>query len=399
MIRFPGYRRPRGHCSAQYLRQRSAWIALALLLPLLSIAAAHAAQTPAGAQPSAGCSHCHAAQSRTQPDTMMGRALELAGDNPILSAHPLLAVTKGSFTYTVATRGGRSTYTVSDGVSTISVPILWSFGAGNQTWVLERDGKFYESLVSYYVSIDGLDTTTGDATIAPATLEQAFGRELDAADQRACFGCHSTGSLVDGRLQLGALHPGVACTRCHTGSLDHQAAMDRGDFSVYPPNLRRFDAEDLSALCGQCHRTWELVVRSGWRGTVNVRFQPYRLALSRCFIGSDPRISCIACHDPHQPLVRDLAFYDAKCLACHAVAPRSSAAHSAAHPARAPLAAAASADASASAPASATQPESCPVATSKCVTCHMPRTRMLEGHLVFTDHDIRIVHPGDAYPN
>ena len=321
---------------------------------------------------------------------MMGRALSLAGDNPVLDAHPSLTVQKGDFTWTVETSGGHSTYSVTDGKSTLSASIVWSFGAGNQTWVLDRDGQLYESLVSYYTSIDGLDTTTGDDSIVPATIEQAFGRQLDPVDARACFGCHSTGSAVDGRLTLAALHPGVACTRCHTGALEHQAAMNAGDFSVYPPDLNRFSTEDLSTFCGQCHRSWEMVVRSRWHGEANVRFQPYRLANSRCFDGTDPRISCVACHDPHQPLIRNLTSYDAKCLACHTVATRPSGRQATARSADA---------ATAPQPAYASQPKSCPVANSGCVTCHMPRTRMLGGHLVFTDHDIRVVHPGDAYPN
>jgi hypothetical protein len=315
---------------------------------------------------------------------MMGRALEPAGDNPILSAHPLLTVQKGAFTWTVAMRNGHSTYSVTDGVSTISVPIVWSFGAGNQTWLLERDGHFYESLVSFYTSVDGLDTTTGDSAIVPTSLEQAFGRDLDPVDVRACFGCHATNTSVDGQLALATLHPGIDCTRCHVDAEQHQASMDSGELTVYPPDLNRLSPEDLSTLCGQCHRTWEMVVRSHWRGEANVRFQPYRLANSRCFDGSDPRISCIACHDPHQPLVHNLAFYDAKCLACHALATHLASPRAVLHAASA---------------ASPSEPKSCPVSTSKCVTCHMPRTRMLGGHLVFTDHDIRVVHPGDAYPN
>ena len=161
------------------------------------------------------------------------------------------------------------------------------------------------------------------------------------------------------------------------------------EITQYPPDLRRLNSEDLCTLCGQCHRTWEMVVRSHWRGEANVRFQPYRLANSRCYDGSDPRISCLACHDPHQPLIHDFAFYDAKCLACHTTAAPSATRRTALH----------EAGSEAATNRSPVEPRSCPVATSKCVTCHMPRTRMLGGHLTFTDHDIRIVRPGDAYPN
>jgi hypothetical protein len=47
------------------------------------------------------------------------------------------------------------------------------------------------------------------------------------------------------------------------------------EITQYPPDLRRLNSEDLCTLCGQCHRTWEMVVRSHWRGKANVCFQPY----------------------------------------------------------------------------------------------------------------------------
>ncbi len=103
---------------------------------------------------SAPCGGCHKSQALPQPFTPMAHATELPGSNTVLAQHPRLAVQKGAYTYTVETRGEQSTYTVSDGTSTISLPIQWSLGAGAQTWVLERNGKFYESLMSYYPSIE-----------------------------------------------------------------------------------------------------------------------------------------------------------------------------------------------------------------------------------------------------
>jgi hypothetical protein len=364
-------------------------IGLARLFACAFLCLVAASALPQKVQLPSGCEACHESQARVQPDTLMGRAIEPSGDNPVLQAHPLLTLQKGGYTYTVETHNGHSTYSVSDGSGTISVPIVWNFGAGNQTWLLERRGRFYESLVSYYTAIEGLDTTTGDASIIPTTLEQAFGRELDDTDTRACFGCHSTNSMSNGQLAVAVLHPGVACARCHLDAEEHQSSMASGELTVYPPDLKRLSSEDLSTLCGQCHRTWEMVVRSHWRGEANVRFQPYRLANSRCFDGSDPRISCIACHDPHQQLVHDLAFYDSKCLACHGTAAHPGSRHRVAH----------STTPENASGASATEPKSCPVAISRCVGCHMPRGPMLGGHLSFTDHQIRIVRPGDAYPN
>jgi CxxC motif-containing protein (DUF1111 family) len=106
---------------------------------------------------------------------------------------------------------------------------------------------------------------------------------------------------------------------------------------------------------------------------MNVRFQPYRLTNSKCYEGTDPRISCVACHDPHQDVVREDSTYDPKCLACHAAA-----SHAA---------------------SSAVSAKSCPVAKENCVSCHMPKVTLPNGHMTFTDHEIRVVRPGDGYPN
>ena len=320
------------------------------------------------------CASCHPAQALSQPDTQMGRALQLPGGNETLNAHPKLSFSKGGYSYSVETRNGQSQYVVSDGAQTVSLPILWSMGAEAQTWVLERNGRMYESLVSYYPPVNGLDITVGDEHLTPENIDEAIGRPFSDTDSAACFGCHSSNAVVDHKLHLSTLKPGLTCEHCHIGASAHLAAIVQGDTSSIPPRLGKLSSEDISNFCGQCHRTWELVVRAGWRGEVNVRFQPYRLANSKCFDGADPRISCIACHDPHQKVVRDSSYYDAKCLACHA-----------------PLPVAAS--------LSAAQAKSCPVAKANCTTCHMPKVPFPGGHFQFTDHQIRIVKPNEPYPN
>jgi hypothetical protein len=178
-----------------------------------------------------------------------------------------------------------------------------------------------------------------------------------------------------------SLRPGVTCEHCHAGTNTHLADSINDDFDSAPPDLRKRSSEDISNFCGQCHRSWETVVRNHWRGELTVRFQPYRLANSKCFDGGDPRISCIACHDPHVDVVRQDSSYDAKCLACHS--PASTAASSAAI-------------VSSISPPHA---KSCPTAQSDCVSCHMPKVKLPNGHLTFTDHQIRIVKPGEPFPN
>ncbi len=182
---------------------------------------------------------------------------------------------------------------VSDGTRTISIPIHWNFGAGAQTWVLERDGHRYESAVSYYPSIPGLDFTTGDDDLKPRNLEEAIGREIGMAETKVCFGCHASNAVTNGKMTFETLRPGVTCEHCHAGTTTHLTDSFNGDFDSTPPDFRKWPSEDTSNFCGQCHRSWETVVRNHWRGQLTVRFQPYRLANSKCFDGADPRISCI----------------------------------------------------------------------------------------------------------
>lgn len=362
---------------SQAPRRRLRRILSGVAILLLGVAVAAGAGLAQKEDLASICARCHSKEAASEPLTPMGKALELPGANPTLSSHPNLTTRKGPYTYTVETALGKSTYRVTDGTQSISVPIYWSFGEGAQTWVLDRDGQFYESLVSYYPSKNGLDITTGDEGLKPETLEEALGRKLSKGEVSACFGCHATNAVSKGELNLQTAEPGVRCQHCHTGLESHliSEAVSGGDLESAPPSLSRLSAEDISKFCGQCHRTWEIVVRSGWRGESNVRFQPYRLANSECFDGTDHRISCLACHDPHQTVVRDDAFYDPKCLACHAA---SSSASSVSRPSGA---------------------KACPVAQSKCVSCHMPRVRLPNGLMTFYDHQIRIVKLGKPYPN
>ena len=302
----------------------------------------------------------------------MRHALESPGDDPVLDTHPKLSVQQGPYTYTVQTKDGQSTYTVADGTDSMTLPIHWMFGQHSQTWVLEKDGNLYEGLVSYFPRENGLATTPGDGKITPHTLTEAMGRKLSTWEVLQCFNCHATNATAGAKLTLDKLSPGLGCERCHVGAEQHRSDAKRDNFTTLPKPLKTMDAQDAANFCGQCHRTWDTVMRNGWKGTVDVRFQPYRLENSKCFTGTDQRISCLACHNPHQPVNHDVAVYDAKCLACHA---------------RAKTAAASSLI------------KGCPVAKANFVGCHMPKVELPGGHALFTDHMIRIVRAGEPYPD
>jgi len=346
--------------------------ALASFIGSLSICGAAPAQHRPSPAPEATCGGCHAKVANLYAHAPMRNAMQEPGSNPALDAHPNLTVHQNGYSYAVQTRNGKSTYTVSDSTGSLTLDIGWIFGMHSQTWVLEKDGQFYESMVSYFARGQVLSTTPGDDQIVPHTLDEAIGRKLSIWELPNCINCHATGFDRNQKPAAQKLTPGLNCERCHAGSAEHMADALDGDFSTAPRSLKEMDAGEAANFCGQCHRTWDKVVREGWHGPPTVRFQPYRLENSKCFDSSDRRISCLTCHDPHQEVTHNEAFYDTKCLACHSPAASS---------------------------ASAARPKSCPTAKDKCVSCHMPRVELAGGHAVFTDHQIRIVRPGEPYPN
>jgi len=318
------------------------------------------------------CASCHSAEAHSQPKTAMGIGLELPATQTVLKEHPRLTFESRGYKYLIERKDGASTYTVSDGAGSLTLPIRYAFGVSAQTFVLEHEGHFYESLVSYYPTAGGLAITMGSERVRPHTLVEAMGRETSADEIVACFGCHASDAVRRGTLTLDTLRPGLDCEHCHAGTKEHQDAMIQGKTGLIPKRLGQLSAEDMSNFCGACHRTWVAVLRMKTWGEVNVRFQPYRLANSKCFLGNDKRIACTACHNPHTDLVREDSSYDHNCLACHARQ---------------------------SADARPALEKPCPVATGKCVSCHMPKVELPGSHSLFTDHQIRVVHPADPYPN
>ena len=299
----------------------------------------------------------------------MAHALESVAECRILIDHKLLEAQKDGYSYRIERRGKESVYSVSDDQHTVTTPILWVFGLGDagQTYVFQKDGEYYQSRVSYYASIRGLDLTIGAGNAKPKGLEQAMGRLMDLDEKAKCFGCHATNSVEGKKLTLDRMVPGIQCERCHGPADAHQEAARRGDVvSTRMRRLKQLSAEETSNFCGQCHRTWEEVAGGGTMGVANVRFQPYRLANSRCYDPDDSRIACVACHNPHRALDRTRANYDARCQACHGGKPAG---------------------------------KICKVSRNDCVSCHMPKIELPGSHYRFTDHQIRVVRANAPYPN
>lgn len=298
------------------------------------------------------CGQCHPKQADSHSKTLMAQTLERGNEAKILKAYPRLEYSAGSYNYAIENHR----YRVTNGTRAIEAPILWAMGQGEagQTYILDVAGKLYESRVSFYDAIGGLAPTIGAPAGNPKTLDEAVGRELTTRAAAECFGCHS--AINDPVAKT--FTPGVQCISCHTTAEKHAAQS-----TVKPVSLSKASAEDLSEVCGKCHRTWADIAANGPRGVANVRFQPYRITRSKCYDAADRRIGCTSCHNPHDRPNRAVAVAatDRACAACHA--------------------------------------KLCPTgAKSECSSCHMPKFELPGSHFKFTDHWIRIAKNG-TYPD
>jgi hypothetical protein len=230
--------------------------------------------------------------------------------------------------------------------------------------------------VSFFQKVRGLDFTIGHERKVPTSLDAALGRAIGGAEPRECFGCHTTGAVSGLQLNLDRLTPGIGCEACHGPGEKHLIAMKEKKFEepqIFNP--RGLGGHELSqSFCGTCHTSFEATMLLPGQASINnIRFQPYRMFNSRGHNTNDSRISCSACHNPHEKLQKDVAYYDAKCLACHLTKPKD-------------------------AKTERRNAAACPVSTKKCSTCHMPKVELPGMHAEFTDHWIRIAKPGDPIP-
>lgn len=327
---------------------------------------------------SEACLKCHSRFAAAQT-TAMAHAASLAADSESLRSHQILTFKLGGYAYSLNSDANKNTFSVTKGGENVSHDLEWAFGLGHmgQTYLYQENGSFYESHLSFYSEINGLDITPGHERSVPATLQDALGLKQPESEIQRCFSCHTTASKANDEFAPAHAFAGVTCEACHGSGASHIASVSTQHEvgEMFNPSL--LPPVEANDFCGSCHRTWQDVVGSGLTGfgVFNVRFAPYRLESSKCWQKTQSsQLTCVACHDPHKPLVHDLASYDSQCLQCHGKQQtrlKTATAHA----------------------------RSCPVSTKDCVTCHMPKVRPPNLHSDFTDHWIRVAKKGAPYPD
>jgi tetratricopeptide (TPR) repeat protein len=228
----------------------------------------------------------------------------------------------------------------------------WAFGAGAKatTWVSQKgEDTLVEHGLSRYSSTKAMGLTPGHDTAVDVVY-----RMFDPVGTALrCFRCHSTGPVkLSDSFQVSPSEPGIHCEACHGAGAAHVKASGAVGTIGNPKKLR---TAELNTLCGACHRqASELDDDTDWGNAWNVRHQPSYLHRAACFRNSNGALSCVTCHNPHEPLKTVAAGYDAKCGGCHKAVTHKTA-----------------------------------VAGRACVDCHMPQVTA-SAALKFTNHWIGI---------
>jgi predicted negative regulator of RcsB-dependent stress response len=142
----------------------------------------------------------------------------------------------------------------------------------------------------------------------------------------------------------------IGCERCHGPGALHVAQRTRGeplqgayDASIVNPAELPHGLRDN--VCEQCHLAGDARVLRPGKSFVDYRpgtaldsvvaifsvplpiknggpeaiSQVAQMKMSRCWVGSQGKLGCITCHDPHAqpPQAQAVQYFKAKCLACH----------------------------------------------------------------------------------
>jgi len=149
------------------------------------------------------CGRCHQDIAATQTNTPMAHAVKPATADAFTNMPRSMNFRTGSYDYSVSQTATGAEYSTTNGQQSASSALSWVFGDRQfgDTFLYQQNGIYFESRVSYYRALNGLDLTTGRTRFQPSRIETALGRRMSPDEPPLCFGCHSTASSTDGQFR------------------------------------------------------------------------------------------------------------------------------------------------------------------------------------------------------
>ena len=304
---------------------------------------------------SESCAECHAEINEAYRSSAMGQSLWRIGTESPLEDYDQ----QNSFS-----PDGRHHYSIvrtDDGVfhherladnngETIydqSVRIEFVIGSGTQgrSYLFNRNGMLYMSPVGWYANGKRWDLSPG--------FKLPFHRRFSRRIPFACMECHASQMNQTSQTDVFGDPPfrefAIGCERCHGPGVNHigfhKQKISVGTDPIINPS--RLDPHLREDVCTQCHLSGEgrylregshfggflpgtrleetyLIFVGGKRtsddGRTRAVSQVEQMRSSRCYMGSEGRMGCTSCHDPHSKKPEEeqqVVFHRGRCLACH----------------------------------------------------------------------------------
>jgi hypothetical protein len=284
---------------------------------------------------------------------------------------------------------------------THKLDFLIGSGANGIGGIVQQGEYLFEAPLSFY-------SKTGEWALSPGYEfgDYGFNRPILAG----CIVCHSGRPRIRSSQSAKMMDPpfdelAIGCENCHGPGETHIVSLEMGSPSSmgstsYIVNPAKLSPWLSNNICLSCHQTGDARVfkegksyrdfRPGQNleDTLRIFLVPFdrgsapkddllehylSMRLSKCFLKSGGKLTCIICHDPHvQPTAQQASeYFHQKCLTCHT-------------------------EKSCAIPLIIRQRKTPP---NDCAGCHMPkRDVMVISHTVLTNHRI-VAQAEELFPD
>jgi hypothetical protein len=292
------------------------------------------------------CGECHSIIYKSYSATPMARTSGIVDDATApLANRAEFGDTASAIRFQVTRKENQTFIHFAQGTAEGERRLDYFIGAGvvGRSYASSINGFMLQAPVSYYASTKDWDLSPG--------FEDSDRLTMTRPVEPACLNCHASdlraiADTVNGYERPAFLQAGVSCERCHGPGETHVARMRSGNKRqgsgiVNPAKLSRAERD---SVCAQCHLVGVIRVsknlssgrygpgkrlfdstsaflwsRGAERFVANSHFE--QLVRSACWNKSAGKMWCGTCHAAHVTIAPTdrVAFYRARCLACHTI--------------------------------------------------------------------------------